>query len=117
MAYEMREGQGSLFKNEKQNDRQPDMRGSVMIEDKLYEIAAWEKVSQKGMAYMSLQVSPQGNYQKQTEGGSATAGTMRFGASVSNAPALQSAITVPDKPVTVPDPDSGLEPLDDDLPF
>ena len=31
MAYQMKEGQGSLFKNEKQNDRHPDLKGSVMI--------------------------------------------------------------------------------------
>ena len=41
MAYQMKEGQGSLFKNEKQNDRQPDLKGSVMIKGVLYELAGW----------------------------------------------------------------------------
>lgn len=57
MAYEHKEGQGSLFKNDKQNDRQPDYKGTIVIGGTTYEIAAWEKTSKNGMAYMSLQAS------------------------------------------------------------
>lgn len=55
MAYELREGQGSLFTNEKQNDRQPDFKGSIMIKGVLYNISAWNRTSQNGRQYISLQ--------------------------------------------------------------
>lgn len=55
MAYEHKEGQGSLFKNEKQNDRQPDYKGTIVIGGTTYEIAAWEKTSQRGSKFLSLQ--------------------------------------------------------------
>lgn len=57
MAYEHKEGQGSLFKNDKQNDRQPDYKGTIVIGGTTYEIAAWEKTSRNGMSYMSLQAA------------------------------------------------------------
>ena len=53
----MKEGQGSLFKNEKQNDRQPDLKGSVMIKGVLYELAGWYRTSQNGRQYISLQAA------------------------------------------------------------
>lgn len=57
MAFEHKEGQGSLFKNEKQNDRQPDFKGTINIGGVTYEIAAWEKTSQRGGSFLSLQAS------------------------------------------------------------
>lgn len=57
MAYEHKEGQGSLFKNEKANDRQPDFKGTILIGGVTYEVAAWERTSQKGTQYFSLQAS------------------------------------------------------------
>ena len=55
MAYEHKEGQGSLFKNEKQNDRQPDYKGTIFIGGTTYEVAAWERTSQRGSKFLSLQ--------------------------------------------------------------
>jgi len=55
MAYELKEGQGSLFKNDKQNDRQPDFKGSIMIKGVLYSVSAWNRTSQNGRQYISLQ--------------------------------------------------------------
>lgn len=55
MAYQQREGQGSLFKNDKQNDRQPDFKGSIMIKGVLYNVSAWNRTSQNGREYISLQ--------------------------------------------------------------
>lgn len=57
MAYEHKEGQGSLFKNEKANDRQPDFKGAIVIGGVTYEVAAWEKTSQRGTKFLSLQAS------------------------------------------------------------
>jgi len=55
MAYEHREGQGSLFKNDKKNERQPDFKETVMIKGVLYNISAWSRTSQNGREYISLQ--------------------------------------------------------------
>lgn len=55
MAFQFNEGQGSLFKNEKQNDRQPDFKGSIMIKGVLYNVSAWSRTSQNGKEYLSLQ--------------------------------------------------------------
>jgi len=57
MAYQQKEGQGSLFKNDKQNDRQPDFKGTIMIKGITYEVAAWSRTSQNGREYISLQAS------------------------------------------------------------
>lgn len=57
MAYEHKDGQGSMFRNEKQNDRQPDYKGTIVIGGTTYEIAGWERTSQRGSSYISLQAS------------------------------------------------------------
>ena len=61
MAYEHKDGSGSLFKNDKQgNDARPDYRGDVMVGGVLYEIAGWlkPKASNPAEKYMSLSVKP-----------------------------------------------------------
>lgn len=68
MAYEHKEGQGSLFKNEKANDRQPDFKGTIVIGGVTYEVAAWEKTSQRGTKFLSLQASlPRGRAEQQPQ--------------------------------------------------
>lgn len=54
MAYEMKDGQGSLFKNDKkESERHPDYKGRIMIDGTEYQLAAWIKEGQKGK-FMSL---------------------------------------------------------------
>jgi len=49
MAYEHREGSGILFNNSyKENPKQPDLKGEIMIGGKLMAIAGWKKQGQKG---------------------------------------------------------------------
>lgn len=44
MAYQPKEGNGALFKNDKgDNPARPDYRGDVMIGGKVYELSAWIK--------------------------------------------------------------------------
>lgn len=57
MAYERKDGQGSLFPNEKQNDWQPDYKGYLQLNGKRYEVALWKRISQKGSEYLSIQAS------------------------------------------------------------
>lgn len=100
MAYEHKEGQGSLFKNEKQNDRQPDFKGTILIGGVTYEIAAWTRRTQNGKEYFSLQASlpRQNDVNRQP----------------SNRPEPQVASEV----APFPGPDDELAPLDsEDLPF
>jgi uncharacterized protein (DUF736 family) len=58
MAYEQKDGSGSLFKNEKQKPTQPDYRGSIRINGVDLDLAAWIKKSAKGTTYMSLNAQP-----------------------------------------------------------
>lgn len=58
MAYEIREGSGSIFENEnKTNPNAPDYTGTAKINGELYSIACWNKVGQKsGKAYQSVKI-------------------------------------------------------------
>ena len=57
MAYEQRNNNGSLFKNDrKQNDRQPDLTGTAIINGKTWRISAWKKTSRDGSkTFLSLE--------------------------------------------------------------
>ena len=59
MAFVLKEGQGSLFRNEKrvEGSNQPNARGDALIGGVLYEISAWTKEGAKGK-YQSLNIKP-----------------------------------------------------------
>ena len=59
MAYELRDGSGSLFRNEKKQpgERTPDYRGDAMVNGARVEIAAWVKESATGKKFLSLKFS------------------------------------------------------------
>lgn len=55
MAYEVKDGQGSLFKNKrKETEKHPDYNGSIKINGVEHWLSAWLKVAQSGETYMSL---------------------------------------------------------------
>jgi len=55
MAYETKNDTGALFTNDrKEHDRQPDFRGSAVVNGQAVEIAAWRKTSANGKVYLSL---------------------------------------------------------------
>lgn len=55
MSYEMKEGQGSLFKNTKKTkDTQPSYTGSAMWKGEKIEISLWNKVDKNGKTWLSL---------------------------------------------------------------
>ena len=58
MAYEMKDGSGSLFKNKrKETDNHPDYNGSIMLNDVEHWLSAWIKTPKNGGdKYMSLSV-------------------------------------------------------------
>ncbi len=57
MAYEPKDGSGSLFKTDrKESDNQPDYKGQIMVGGVQYWLSAWIKKSESGRTYMSLSV-------------------------------------------------------------
>lgn len=54
MAYELKDGQGSLFVNDKKgNDKAPDRRGEINIGGTIYKLAGWIKQGANG-PWMSM---------------------------------------------------------------
>ena len=52
MAYQHKEGAGSLFKNERKTaDNHPDLTGEIMVNGKLHYLSAWRKEGKKGPFY------------------------------------------------------------------
>lgn len=60
MAYERRNGDGVLFKNDrKQQDNQPDYTGNCLINGVEHDIGAWVKESKNtGKKFFSLSIRP-----------------------------------------------------------
>ena len=72
MAYQPKEGSGSLFKNDKgDNPARPDYRGDVMVGGVVYELSAWIKplAGDASKKFMSLSAKP-----KQQQGQQSNAG-------------------------------------------
>lgn len=58
MAYELKEGQGSLFKNERrEKDTHPNLQGTILVAGVEYWINGWTKEGAKGR-WISLSVKP-----------------------------------------------------------
>ncbi len=57
--YEHKAGNGSIFKNQyKENDNQPDYKGSIKLQDGSdKELAAWVKQDKNGNSFLSLSIS------------------------------------------------------------
>jgi hypothetical protein len=54
MAFELKDGQGTFFKNDKEgNEKRPDYRGELNVGGTIYRISGWIKEGQKGK-WMSL---------------------------------------------------------------
>lgn len=55
MAYEQRDNNGSIFRNNrKENDKQPDLSGSGMVNGKEVWVSGWRKIDKNGDEWISL---------------------------------------------------------------
>lgn len=60
--YQQKELQGSLFKNDrKQTEKQPDYKGSALIDGVEYWISGWQKDKFLSLAFSRKQVQPSGD--------------------------------------------------------
>jgi hypothetical protein len=62
MSYEPKDGDVSIFKNDKAEGKQPGYRGTALIDGQKYKISLWVKEGQKGK-FFSGRIEPD-NYQK-----------------------------------------------------
>jgi hypothetical protein len=69
MAFELKDGQGTLFRNDKEdNAARPDYRGEANIDGTLYRIAGWIKEGKNGK-WLSLSIAlPQPKVDRDTTG-------------------------------------------------
>lgn len=70
MAYQPKDGNGALFKNDKgDNAARPDYRGDLMVGGVVYELSAWIKSlpSDSTKKFMSLSAKPKQDRQSQGE--------------------------------------------------
>jgi hypothetical protein len=59
MRYEQKEGDGALFRAEKETEQHPDYTGTITIGGQQYWLSAWVKSSKDGAKkYMSLAARP-----------------------------------------------------------
>ena len=60
MAYELKDGDGSLFfNNRKSKENHPDYTGRVQLEGRQYRIAGWKRSTKAGGGYLSLRITEQ----------------------------------------------------------
>lgn len=65
MSYVQKEGQGSLFKNDrKEKESHPDYKGSIMVDGVEYWVSAWIKRSEGKAPFMSLSAQPKEKQQE-----------------------------------------------------
>ena len=58
---------GSLFKNDrKEEEKQPDMTGTINIDGVEYWISGWKRVSKAGSGFISLSVRPRQEESRQS---------------------------------------------------
>ena len=90
MAYEQRDNSGSIFKNQKTSENQPDYKGQCMVGGVEMWMSSWLKTGANGTKFMSFSFQPKEQQQAQQ-------------------PAARQAAK--------PAPSSGFDDLDSDLPF
>jgi hypothetical protein len=60
MAYQHKEGSGTLFPNKKTKDTHPDWKGDALVNGVLMEIAGWDKGGRISLSIKKKEPRPQG---------------------------------------------------------
>lgn len=103
MAFELKDGQGSIFPNDyKNSESQPDFKGKLKINGEEYEVAAWEQTTRKGATFYSLRVKLSSEESRST-----TSSNKPRPAQQQTRPARQESGTPMNK----------IQGMDDDIPF
>lgn len=59
MAYELKDGQGSLFLNDRKgNDKAPIMRGNLLVGGVKYKLSVWGRTGHTGIKFWSIKAEP-----------------------------------------------------------
>lgn len=53
---ELKNNQGLAFSNDKVKDTQPDFKGELNIEGKVWQVALWKAIAKNGKPYLSIKV-------------------------------------------------------------
>lgn len=126
MAFQLNEGQGSLFINAYKdandpNDRKPHLKGHCLINGQEKDIAAWWAQKQDGTQYLQLKISDPRPRQQAPQGGYAPQPQPhpQYQPQPQYQPRGQQAQGYPQgAPQTPPQqPQNNLEPQPNDLPF
>ena len=65
MAYEQRDNSGSIFKNQKTSESQPDYKGQCMVGGVEMWMSSWLKTGANGTKFMSFSFQPKEQQQAQ----------------------------------------------------
>jgi hypothetical protein len=67
VKYEMKEGEGSFFKNDKKSkETDADYNGSARLNGTDYTINGWKKQAKSGVSYLQLSLRPKGGATKKS---------------------------------------------------
>ena len=67
VKYEMKEGEGSFFKNDKKSkETDADYNGSARLNGTDYTINGWKKQAKSGVSYLKLSLRPKGGATKKS---------------------------------------------------
>ena len=53
---------GTAFTNDKTKDTQPDFKGELNVEGKIYQLAVWKKVAKNNKPYLSISIEDKSKY-------------------------------------------------------
>jgi len=68
MAYEMKDGSGSMFlETEKKSDKGPDFAGKFKMSGTEFRIVGWKRQSKTGKDYISLAVEEMDEHRRRSE--------------------------------------------------
>ena len=113
MAYEKRDGDISVFSNQKTSDRQPDWKGTLLLNGVTYDVALW---SRGNGSVLSGRVEVNEKKRRDMETHNMIVGAANLAAHQAE-PLYKTAERMTPPPPPEPEPPSMFQDAEDDLPF